>query len=190
MHATSQGGRARSAVSIVILAAFGLQIAALVLRTGPWAWPFTNYPMYASAHYPNERIEARYAIYARFADGSEKLLADEDVGSLHWFYQNWAKVMVDYDQQRYALGSGGIRVEPTGNSLRAKLKSIVSRSAVSGKYIEAFTKAAESKHGQQIVALRVEDYPAIITRQGWVEAAPPLVLKELEIDRSRLFARD
>lgn len=189
-HPPASGNRTRNLVSCLILVAIGLQIVAIGLRTGPWAWPFTNYPMYASAHYENERIEARYQIYAIFEDGREKLLEDEDAGSLHWFYQNWAKAMVAYDEDYYVLGSGGIQGEPTGSALRARLKKIVSRSAVSGKYIDAFTKAAERNLGETIVALRVEDFPAIITRDGWVEAPPAIVLKELEIARSQQLARD
>ena len=60
-------------ISVFIIGALTLQMTAILLRTGPYAYPFVNYPMYAAAHYEGERILVEHTIYARFTDGTERL---------------------------------------------------------------------------------------------------------------------
>lgn len=166
---------------MVIAGALVLQISAILIRSGPWAWPFTNYPMYASAHYENERVKALYFVYATFEDGNEKLIEYEDIGTTRPFHRVWAETLINYPEDEFTLGAERPAIEHTGSALRKKLKEIVSRKAIAANYRHSFLKIAQSNLGKRIVHLRVEDYPAIITRDGWVQADESVVVKELKV---------
>jgi len=66
-------------VSGFIVIVFLAQAAEIFARTSSHAWPFTNYPMYATPHYENERLDSEYRTYAIFEDGSEHLIDEEDL---------------------------------------------------------------------------------------------------------------
>ena len=80
-------------VSAIIVGALVLQFLAVVLRTGPWLYPFINYPMYATAHYEGDRIAYEHTVHARFADGSESAFKSADLTSLPFFFDYWVKAM-------------------------------------------------------------------------------------------------
>ena len=172
-------------VSIFIAAALTLQMAAVLLRTGPYAYPFVNYPMYAAAHYEGERILVEHKVYARFTDGTERAISREDVGGQYhyWIYENWAKRMVDYPEDTYTLGVNK-RVEPRDASgIRRWLKNIISREQSAAQYITVYTNKVEALTGKTVESFHIDDYPAILTRDGFKKAQGAEVLKILKIER-------
>ena len=69
-------------ISIIIVGALLLQFLAVLLRTGPWLYPFINYPMYATAHYEGDRIAYEHTVYAIFDDGTERAFKSDDLVSV------------------------------------------------------------------------------------------------------------
>lgn len=173
--------RAFKYLSLLIVGALGLQMSAVLLRSGPWAYPFINYPMYAAAHYEGERILVEHRIYAVFTDGSERPITRADVGEHYWFYENWARRMVAFPGDTYTLGAFKNVEHKNTYGLRRWLKQIVSREQSAAQYISVFTRQIEAMTGKTVAAYRIEDFPAILTHHGYADAAGPEVLKVLRI---------
>jgi hypothetical protein len=172
-------GTAR-AISLLIVAALTMQVAAILLRTGGAAFPFINYPMYAHPHHEGERIRT-YGIHAVFADGSERAVTPQSLPGLSQFHQTWGGYMVALPSDTYTLG-GGQRVSlKQAAGLRRWLKGWFSRNASADAYIDAFTRRLEAVAGKWVVRYRIEDYPAVLTRYGYEDAGLPVLLKELNI---------
>lgn len=159
------------------------QVAAIIVRSGPAIWPFTNYDMYASAHYENERIPAYHSIYAQFEDGSEKLITWEDIG-VYWFYESWARTMIGLEDDSFELGGVVPQIKSEIGTFRGWVKQYFSRRTSIDRYIDVFTATIEERINKVVVKYRIEDFPAIITSDGYVDAPPSLVVKELTITRS------
>lgn len=168
-------------LSLLIVGALGLQMGAVLLRSGPWAYPFINYPMYAAAHHEGERILVEHRIYASFTDGSERPITRADVGEHYWFYENWARRMVAFPGDTYTLGVVRNVEHENTHGLRRWLKRILSRERSAAQYITVFTRRIEAMTGKTVAAYRVEDFPAILTHRGYVEADRPEILKVLRI---------
>lgn len=172
-------------ISIVIAAALFLQMTAVLLRTGPYGYPFINYPMYAAAHFEGERILVEHRIYARFTDGTERAISREDVGGHYWIYENWAKRMVAYPGDTYTLGVVKL-VEPRDASgIRRWLKKIIAREQSAAQYITVYTNEVETLTGKTVESFRIEDYPAILTRDGFKSVEGVELLKILKIERGK-----
>ena len=78
-------------VSIFIFAVLAAQIVSGFRRTYQW-WPFLSYPMYASSHFDQERIDVSYIIYAVTPDGTRHYLdPDMDLGIGFWRYGRLAR---------------------------------------------------------------------------------------------------
>ncbi len=175
--------RAFKYLSLLIVGAMSLQMGAVLLRSGPWAYPFVNYPMYAAAHYEGERIRVEHRIYATFTDGTERPITRADVGEHYWFYENWARRMVAYPGDTYTLGGVKTAEHKTTHGLRLRLKKIFSREQSAAQYVTAFTRRIEALTGKTVAAYRIEDYPAILTHHGYADAERPEVLKVLRIEQ-------
>jgi hypothetical protein len=171
-------------ISLLIVGCFTLQIAANLLRSGPVAFPFINYPMYANPHYLGERIQADYTIHAVFADGSEWIVTRDSLPSTQQFHRVWAQYMVALPSDTYKLGQplDGFRVRPT-SGLRGWLKSFFSRHTSASQYIDSFTREIEAKTGKRVVQYRIEDFPAILTENGYEHVDSVQLLKTLNIAR-------
>ena len=172
------------AITILIIGCFFVQTAAILLRTGPVAFPFINYPMYANPHYLGERIQADYTIHAAFEDGSEWVVTRKTLPSTQQFHRVWAQYMVALPSDTYKLGEPptNFRVRPA-SGLRGWLKSFFSRHASASQYIDSFTREIEAKTGKRVVQYRIEDFPAILTASGYQEAERAQLLKTLNIAR-------
>lgn len=134
-------------VSVAIVMVLSLQVVAVVRRHA-MGWPFIDYPMYSSSHREGERVDALYSTYATLADGSEVLLAPDDVGLRDfWLFRLWVE-------------------QPLLGGRRDELRFLVD--------------AYRAARGGTIVALRIEDYPVIVTRSGAQPAPPPRVLASIE----------
>ena len=81
-----------------------LQFLAVLLRTGPWLYPFINYPMYATAHYEGDRIAYEHTVYAIFDDGTERAFQSDDLVPRHPSSTYWVKAMVTMSEDSYTLG--------------------------------------------------------------------------------------
>jgi hypothetical protein len=100
--------------------------------------------MYSSSHSEGERVGALRSVYATLADGSEVLLAPDDVGLRYfWLFRLWVE-------------------EPLLEGEREQLRLV--------------REAFRARRGGDIVALRIEDHPVIVTREGAQPAPPPRVL--------------
>jgi hypothetical protein len=134
---------AMALVSLAIVTVLALQAAAVV-RRHHMGWPFIDYPMYSESHREGERVAALRSVYATLADGSEVLLAPEDLGLGHfWLFRLWVEAPL----------------------LKRK-----------GAELDFVRDAYREHRGGDIVALRIEDYPVIVTREGAQAAPPPRVL--------------
>jgi hypothetical protein len=172
------------AITILIIGCFVVQLAAILLRTGPVAFPFINYPMYANPHYLGERILASYTIHAVLEDGSEWTVTRQNLPASRQFQRVWAQYMVGLPSDTYKLGKppADFRLKPT-SGVRAWLKSFFSRHTSASAYVESFTREIEAKSGKRVVQYRIEDFPAILTAHGYEKAERVQVLKTLNIVR-------
>lgn len=171
-------------VSAIIVGALVLQFLAVVLRTGPWLYPFINYPMYATAHYEGDRIAFEHTVHATFADGTESAFKSADLTSLPFFFDYWVKAMVAMAEDSYTLGDRSAAWTATHGGIRRWLKDrLGSNEKASRRFIDVFTRRIEARTGKQVVELRVEDAPVVLTRAGFVEADGPQIVKTLKIDR-------
>ena len=181
--APSLADRRVKLVSLVIVGALGLQLVALLVRSGPWAFPFINYPMYADAHYLGDRVTAEHTVYALFADGSEAPISRAELGKSYWHYELWAKRMVAFPGDTYVLGAPKPAWREESGFVRRQLKQILSRDDIGPRLIEVITAKIESSLGKTVVGYRIEDFPAVLTHQGFVNSDGPEVRKTLEIRR-------
>jgi hypothetical protein len=160
--------------SLVIVLVLGLQFMAVALRSSVWIWPFTDYPMYASSHQEGERVSARHFIYATTADGEEIELFPEDVGGNIFMFERWGHRLMD---------SPGDEVKELGG-LKGWLKSTSWFRLLKGEHrvdlAKVFLAMAEENRGIDIVTLRVEDTPYIVTREGLAPATPDVVFVDAE----------
>lgn len=171
-------------ISIVIVGALVLQFLAVILRTGPWLYPFINYPMYATAHYEGDRIAYEHTVYATFDDGTETAYKSVDLDSSPYFFGYWVKAMVAMPGDSYTLGDQTPAWTATNAGLRRWLKdNFGSNEKASRRFIDVFTRRIEAKSGKSVVALRVEDAPVILTKAGFIDADGPEVVKTLKINR-------
>jgi hypothetical protein len=171
-------------ISIFIVTALVLQFLAVLLRTGPWLYPFINYPMYATAHYEGDRISYEYTVYATFDDGTEGAFKSVDLDSSPAFFGYWVKAMVTMFGDSYTLGDQSAAWAATHPGIRRWLKDTLgSNEKASRRFIDVFTRRIEVKTGKTVVALRVEDAPVVLTKAGFVDADGPEVVKTLKINR-------
>jgi hypothetical protein len=170
-------------ISVFIGVCLCLQMSAVLLRSGPWAYPFVNYPMYSAAHYEGERILVEHTIFAVFIDGSERPITRADVGEHYWFYENWARMMVEYPGDTYVLGTMKAVETRKATGIRRWLKQQLSREHAATHYINVFTRLIEAMAGKIVSSYRIEDFPAILTQQGYKDAeGGSEVLKLLKIE--------
>ena len=171
-------------ISIFIVGALVLQFLAVLLRTGPWLYPFINYPMYATAHYEGDRIAYEHTVHARFADGSESAFKSADLTSLPFFFDYWVKAMAAMAEDSYTLGDRSPAWTATHGGIRRWLKDrLGSNEKASRRFIDVFTRRIEARTGKQVVELRVEDAPVVLTRAGFVAADGSEIVKTLKIER-------
>ena len=171
-------------ISIIIVGALLLQFLAVLLRTGPWLYPFINYPMYATAHYEGDRIAYEHTVYAIFDDGTERAFQSEDLVPSPAFYTYWVKAMVTMSEDSYTLGDKSAAWSATQPGLRRWLKDTLgSNEKAARRFIDVFTSRIESMTGKTVVGYRIEDAPIILTQAGFVDADGPEVVKTLKIVR-------
>ena len=171
-------------ISIFIVGALVLQFLAVVLRTGPWLYPFINYPMYATAHYEGDRIAFEHTVYTTFDDGTEVAFKSADLDPSPAFFSFWVKAMIASPGDTYTLGDDSAAWSATHPGLRRWLKDTLgSNEKASRRFIDVFTHRIEEKTGKKVVAFRIEDAPAILTYSGFVEADGTEVVKTLKINR-------
>lgn len=171
-------------ISIIIVGALLLQFLAVLLRTGPWLYPFINYPMYATAHYEGDRIAYEHTVYAVFDDGTERAFKSDELASSPFFFEYWVKAMVTMAEDSYTLGDQSPAWTATHPGLRRWLKDTLgSNEKAARRFIDVFTARIEAKTGKRVVGLRVEDAPAVLTHAGFVETDGTEVVKTLKINR-------
>ena len=171
-------------ISIFIVGALVLQFLAVVLRTGPWLYPFINYPMYATAHYEGDRIAFEHTVHASFADGSESAFKSADLTSLPFFFDYWVKAMVAMAEDSYTLDDRSAAWTATHGGIRRWLKDrLGSNEKASRRFIDVFTRRIQARTGREVVELWVEDAPVVLTRAGFVAAGGPEIVKTLKIHR-------
>jgi hypothetical protein len=160
--------------SLVIVFVLGFQFIAVVLRSGVWIWPFTDYPMYASSHQEGERVSARHFIYATTADGEEIEISADDVGVNIFLFERWGRDLMDEPPGKTKAPGG----------LKGWLKSTAWFRLLKGEdqvdMAEIFLAMVERNLGVDIVRLRVEDTPYIVTRHGFAPATPEVVSVDVE----------
>jgi hypothetical protein len=82
-------------ISALILGVLVAQTVSGFRRTYKW-WPFLSYPMYADAHYENERIIVHYSLYAVTSDGTRHYLdPDTDMKIGFWRYLKLSRQLGD-----------------------------------------------------------------------------------------------
>ena len=81
----------------VIVLVLGLQFLAVVTRSGKWAWPFIDYPMYSTSHQEGERVPARHVIYGITSDGAKIELTMQAIGVNLWMHEKWARDLKNLD---------------------------------------------------------------------------------------------
>jgi hypothetical protein len=82
-------------ISVLILGVLVAQTVSSFRRTYKW-WPFLSYPMYADAHYENERILVHYSLYAVTSDGKRHYLdPDTDMKIGFWRYLKLSRQLAD-----------------------------------------------------------------------------------------------
>jgi hypothetical protein len=166
----------------VIVAVLALQSVAVLARSGKWAWPFIDYPMYASSHYEGERIPARHVIYGITADGRELELTRDNIGVNLWLFEKWAGHMTA--AQPAAKIPARKRQQRDGWALEHWLHSSAFFQWLKAKedpdLTPVFLDMFEKKNGTKLVKLRIEDTPVVVTRDGVAKTLENVVL----IDRS------
>ena len=159
--------------SLVIVFVLAFQFMAVMLRSSVWIWPFTDYPMYATIHQEGERVSARHFIYATTVDGGEIEISPEDVGVNIFLFERWGRQLMD---------APAAEAKPPGG-IKGWLKSTALFRLLKGKdaadITEIFVALAEQNLGVDIVKLRVEDTPYIVTRDGFAPATPAVVSVDL-----------
>ena len=171
-------------VSAIIVGALVLQVLAVVLRTGPWLYPFITSPMYATAHYEGDRIAYEHTVHARFADGTASAFKSADLTSLPFFFDYWVKAMVAMAEDSYTLGDRSPARTATHGGIRRWLKDrLGSNEKASRRFIDVFTRRIQARTGREVVELWVEDAPVVLTRAGFVAAGGPEIVKTLKIHR-------
>lgn len=71
-------------LSLQAMAAF--QITPGPIERSPWLWPFLDYPMYATPHYPGDSIQ-RPAVHGVLEDASEVRIEPSDLGFDFWWFR-------------------------------------------------------------------------------------------------------
>ena len=171
-------------ISIGIVGALVLQSLAVLLRTGPWLYPFINYPMYAAAHHEGDRIAYEHTVHAIFADGTETAFKSADLDSSPYFFELWVKAMVALPGDTYALGGNSAARAAAHSSIRGWLQDKLGSNAKAlGRFVDVYTRRIEAKSAKTVVSLRVEDAPFVLTRAGFVRADGTEVVKTLIISR-------
>jgi len=161
-----------------------LQFLAVLLRTGPWLYPFINYPMYASSHHEGERIAYEHTVHAVFDDGSETAFKSVDLNSSTYLFALWVKAMVAIPGDSYMLRDESAAWAAMHGGIRRWLQDTLGSNAKAlPRFIDVYTHRIEAKTGKRVVELRVEDAPFVLTRAGFVEAGGPEVVKTLKISR-------
>lgn len=182
-------------ISLVIVGVLGLQSFAVLARTGKWTWRFIDYPMYSDSRQDGDRIVARYFVFGTTADGREVAIEPRDLGVVLWVYQRWAAALWKLGQDSGdAAGRDGLAKEqsqlPTVQSrrpwpLRDWLKSTALFKLLKSKEDPdlpvVLTDHLQKVSGLDLVKLRIEDTPVIVTRSGQAPAPPRSVEVELPL---------
>jgi hypothetical protein len=165
----------------VIVIVLTVQAVAILARSGKWAWPFIDYPMYASSHYEGERIPARHTVYGITADGHQLELTRNNIGVNLWLFEKWAGQMTAAQ-----LGAGmpdRAKRHRDGWALEHWLRSSTFFQWLKGKQdpdlTPLFLDLFEKKNGTKLVKLRIEDAAVVVTRDGVAEAPANVVLLDL-----------
>src|SRR5579863_1876177 len=136
----------RAWVSLLVLCLLGMQAAtyAVTLVRPGWLrarlYPIIEYPMYAQAHYENERVTGRWLVRGLLANGSEIDITAQSLRISPW----------DFVLLTDPIGVGP-QDAPAAIGARDRLIAIVR---------EREPRAAE------ITALRIDNYPMRVTRNG------------------------
>jgi hypothetical protein len=179
-------------ISVVIVAVLGLQVFAVVARSGKWTWPFTDYPMYAQSHQEGERIPAKHFVFARTADGREVEVTPENLGVNRWVFERWASSLKRAAaQQRHSDPSGRAVADRPARAkvdtwpVKVWLKSTwlfgLFKSKPDPDLAPLFLEHLQAKQGLEIVRLRIEDTPVALSRAGPIPAPPQIVELELPL---------
>ncbi len=100
----------------VIVLVLGLQFLAVVTRSGKWAWPFIDYPMYSTSHQEGERVPARHVIYGITSDGAKVELTRQAIGVNLWMHEKWARDLKNLEFSRRDNRRSGDGDSPAGRS--------------------------------------------------------------------------
>ena len=166
--------------TIVIVLVLGLQCVAGAASLQRWSWPFTDYPMYGYSHQEGDRITVDYVIYAKTKDGREVEISPEDIDLNVWLYRDWAEQLRAEQNASVttpaAAPDGPLREWLKSTRLWELLNSKGSDLSSNSKESDLSSlllARAERVLGIDIVQLRIEDTPYIVTRHG-VAPAPPM----------------
>jgi hypothetical protein len=140
------------AISFVIIAILALQAIALFKPIRRAAWPFVNYPMYATPHYEGDNLSVEVLVFADFADGTSAEIRPGDVGL------NWFKF---FYQARCIAGLHGSCSQPE-------------------LYARQLAELYEERTNKRIVRMTAKSYPAVLTRNG-MQPAESVVLGTVQL---------
>jgi hypothetical protein len=198
----------RLATSVIILV-LGAQSLALAARWGRVGWPFTDYPMYSRIRQEGDRLSAGYFIYAKTKDGQEIEISPENIDLNPWLFLKWGQRLMD---ERYLQRADGTPFFWSAFDLRDRApvlrlidqkKSASPAAPDSSKSFKAWLKStsltqllqneepdlhsiflarAEQKLAIDIVQLRVEDTPYVLTRHGLASTPPTVILVHVGSD--------
>lgn len=157
--------------SFTIIAILGVQsfIVFYPKGRGGWMWPFIDYPMYCGARQEGDRLNVYYPVFAIFADQTEKQILPKNLGLNVFKFQSVFVPAVLCAAQGTTVGS---KARPDAN--RVCTAGEMSR-------VKDLLKNYEQHTGQQIVRLRVEDYPLVL-KNGRAERVRAETIQVLDLD--------
>lgn len=174
----------RIATSVIVLV-LGLQFVAVALQLERWAWPFIDYPMYSPSHQEGDRVWGPHSISAKTKDGRELDISAEDLGVNFWLFDKWARLLMAEQPAAEQPGADLASTATAADSIRAWLKSTSLWRFLKSKDQDLnaiFLDMAERRLGIDIVQLRVEDTPFVVTRSGAAPAPPTVVIVDVGSD--------
>jgi hypothetical protein len=125
----SDSPTARGPISLLILSCLGIQslLTIVLLPIGFKAtWPFVNYTLYTQAHRDGDPIPNQVILGER-EDGSKVVITPNDLGWNKWFYQLFAKAILNHDRN---VVSSFLRQGPRTRDMQWVSLRVVDRGAV------------------------------------------------------------
>jgi hypothetical protein len=168
-------------VSAFIGVVLFLQVVAVLFETERHAWPFMNYPMYATSIAEGDRVDVDHRVVAELDDGSEvditwdSLGLDPGVGLRFWLFRIWiVNGLLQLESPRRAWQEMATDEQSRLASWSARHRQTLENT------VALITERYRAEHGRRIVRLRVEDTGAIITRHG-LQREAPVTVRTIEV---------